>query len=308
MTQFATLLRALHREQVEFIVIGGVAMVSRGGSRLTNDLDVAYERSAPNLERDFRHMTDGAGPSYRAPLLNPPLQGAPMIRIAACVVFFCGVHAIAQEENPWELQRTEPILIKTRARAGTAVKEVWAEGDLAALPIDIQDTLTDAPRFIEFMPYMTESRFVGATDPDGAVTTYSKLDVPVLSSRDFVHKAYLDRDARTDKEGVFANHWLATPDRVPERPSVIRLKISEGSWQVTPWPGGGSSHVVYRLCVDPAGSVPAYFANRANANGLTDTFKNIEHEAQRRQRARVESAQAQAGSSPRADLLPAPKR
>ena len=67
MTQFATLLQTLHREQTEFIVIGGVALVSRGGSRLTNDLDVAYARSATNLER----LVKAIGP------LHPRLRGAP---------------------------------------------------------------------------------------------------------------------------------------------------------------------------------------------------------------------------------------
>ena len=129
---------------------------------------------------------------------------------------------------------------------------------------------------------MTESYFVGGTDPDGARYTYAKLDVPVLSPRDFIHKAYLDRDAATDPAGVFANHWFAVPTRLPQREGVVRLKISEGSWQVTPSADGKSSHVVYRLCVDPGGAIPAFAANRANADGLTDTFKNIEREALRR--------------------------
>ncbi len=67
MTQFARLLKALHSEQSEFIVIGGVALVSRGGSRLTNDLDVVYARGASNLDR----IVKAIGP------LHPRLRGAP---------------------------------------------------------------------------------------------------------------------------------------------------------------------------------------------------------------------------------------
>jgi hypothetical protein len=205
---------------------------------------------------------------------------------------------LAAEENPWETQKTEPILIKTRARTGSDVKEVWAEGTIAAAPADIQDALTDVKRMTEFMPYMTESRFVGGRDEDGAQYTYAKMDPPLLSARDFIHKVYLDRDAHTDPQGVFANHWAAAPQKLPERDSVVRLKISEGSWFVTPSADGNSSHVVYRLCVDPAGAVPAWAANRANASGLTDTFQNIEREAQRRAAAR----QASRASSHRAEL------
>jgi len=193
----------------------------------------------------------------------------------ACLV------SILAEPNPWETQRTEPILIKTRARPGTDVKEIWAEADVAAPVLDIQQTVTDIERFTTFMPYMTESRFVGDAGPDGARYTYARLDVPVLSPRDFIHKAWMDRDSRTDPEGIFQNHWGAVPKLLPEKPGVVRLKISEGSWRVSPNPDG-KSHVIYQLCVDPGGAVPAFAANKANADGLTDTFKNIEREAQRR--------------------------
>ena len=213
-----------------------------------------------------------------------------MIRTTLCLFLLAATAAGAADENPWETQRTEPILVKTRARAGSDVKELWAEGDLAAAPIDIQQTLLDVSRYTQFMPYVTDSRFIGDVEPDGARFTYSKFDPPLLSSRDFVHKAYLDRDARTDPEGVFANHWAAAPTRLPERHSVIRLKVSEGSWLVTPSADGKSSHVVYRLCVDPAGAVPAFAANRANASGLKDTFHNIEKEAQKRAAERTGAA------------------
>jgi len=203
-----------------------------------------------------------------------------MITLALAVLLAAEV-----DPNPWETQATEPFLIKTRARAGSDVKEVWAEATLDAAPADIQDALTDVTRYTSFMPYMSEARLLEGRDADGAQYTYQKIEPPLLSARDFVHKVYLDRDARTDPEGVFKNHWAAAPDKLPRVDSVIRLEISEGSWRVQPLPGG-KSYVVYRLCVDPAGAVPAFAANRANTSGLTDTFKNIEREAQRRAAAR----------------------
>jgi hypothetical protein len=46
MTDFAALLAALGRHHVEFIVVGGAAAIAHGSSRLTQDLDIVYERSA----------------------------------------------------------------------------------------------------------------------------------------------------------------------------------------------------------------------------------------------------------------------
>jgi len=50
MTSFARLLDRLVTERVEFVVIGGVALVTQGGARATFDLDACYARTAENYE------------------------------------------------------------------------------------------------------------------------------------------------------------------------------------------------------------------------------------------------------------------
>ena len=67
MTQLERLLSALHRAQVEFIVVGGVAARAHGASRLTDDLDISYARSPANLARVVAAL---------APF-SPYLRGAP---------------------------------------------------------------------------------------------------------------------------------------------------------------------------------------------------------------------------------------
>lgn len=61
------LIEALRGDGVRFVIIGGVAMVLRGSSRTTVDLDLCYERSKDNLERLARAV---------APF-SPRLRGAP---------------------------------------------------------------------------------------------------------------------------------------------------------------------------------------------------------------------------------------
>lgn len=183
--------------------------------------------------------------------------------------------------DKWETKQTGPVTIKVRERPNSRVKEIWAEGDLAASPCQLQLVLTDVKRFADYMPYLVEAHQVGESDKDGAYYVYSKLDMPVLSPRDFIHKTYVDRDCRTDKAGAFANHWFAVPDKLKELDGVVRLKLSEGSWLVTP-KGDGHSHVVYKFSVDPGGSVPAFAANMSGTNGIDDTFKAVQREAERR--------------------------
>jgi predicted nucleotidyltransferase len=67
MTDFGELFRRLSAEQVEFVVIGGLAVISHGHVRATLDLDICYARTPENLERLARAL---------APL-RPRLRGAP---------------------------------------------------------------------------------------------------------------------------------------------------------------------------------------------------------------------------------------
>ena len=51
MIGFTEIVKALLGAQVRFVVIGGVAGVLHGGSRLTNDLDLCYDAAPDNVER-----------------------------------------------------------------------------------------------------------------------------------------------------------------------------------------------------------------------------------------------------------------
>ncbi len=67
MTDFAALLEALVRRDVEFIVIGGVAATAHGSAHVTVDLDIVYGRSAENIA----NLAAALEP------LAPYLRGAP---------------------------------------------------------------------------------------------------------------------------------------------------------------------------------------------------------------------------------------
>lgn len=65
--QVEKLLRELHAEGVEFVIIGGMAAVAQGSAFLTADLDLCYSRKKENLERLAKAL---------APF-NPTLRDAP---------------------------------------------------------------------------------------------------------------------------------------------------------------------------------------------------------------------------------------
>ncbi len=67
MTDVQRILQVLTDAGVDFVVIGGVAMVLRGSGRVTVDLDLAYRRDRENLKR----LANALAPH------RPRLRGAP---------------------------------------------------------------------------------------------------------------------------------------------------------------------------------------------------------------------------------------
>jgi hypothetical protein len=48
---YRVILESLDRHEVDFVVVGAIAMVLHGSARLTRDLDLCYSRENANLER-----------------------------------------------------------------------------------------------------------------------------------------------------------------------------------------------------------------------------------------------------------------
>jgi hypothetical protein len=72
-TDLPGLLGALVHAGVDFIVVGGVAATAHGAARLTQDLDVVYDRSPENLA----HLADALSPYRPYPRGAPP--GLPFV-------------------------------------------------------------------------------------------------------------------------------------------------------------------------------------------------------------------------------------
>jgi hypothetical protein len=184
----------------------------------------------------------------------------------------------------WDVLENEPILIRARSRPNSAVREIWAEADLDAPAKELQETILDAEAYPRFMPYVKETRYLRPPDKKGDRLVYSKLEFPFVSPRDYVVKVTVDSTVETDGSGHFANHWFAQPDAVPLRKSVVRIRITEGSWQV--FPKQDRAHVVYRVAVDPGTGLPPFLADMGHRAGVSDTFHALEREARRRAESR----------------------
>src|SRR5690242_20307129 len=60
--------------------------------------------------------------------------------------------AAGAHREPWTVLSSRPVLIRSRARPGTRVREVWASAMLSAPAELVQETLLDGENFPRFMP------------------------------------------------------------------------------------------------------------------------------------------------------------
>lgn len=185
----------------------------------------------------------------------------------------------------WDTIATGPIVIRSRMRPGTPIREVWAEGNMCVPVRDVQAAIMDTEAYPRFMPFVKESRYVGEPEADGSGIVYGRVEPPVIGARDYVLGVVLERGVAPDGSGTFLNRWFALPDHLPRRANAVRLRVNEGSWEVRPL-AGGRSHVTYRFALDPGGWLPPFVADIGNRSAVMDTFKALEREARRRAAAR----------------------
>ena len=69
MTDLKQILTVLVKNDIEFVLVGGMAAVAHGSARLTRDIDIVYKRSANNIAAIIKAISR----------LNPYLRGAALV-------------------------------------------------------------------------------------------------------------------------------------------------------------------------------------------------------------------------------------
>ena len=184
----------------------------------------------------------------------------------------------ARAEEEWETVADGDVVIRVRERPDIpGGREIWAEGHLDAGIQDVQAALRNHESFREWMPYVTESRVLSA-GPGGTRVTYTRLDLPVISNRDYVLRVVDEQTQAPDGTRVFHQRWFSDNQVLPERQGVVRLHHNEGSWDFTPR-GEGRVHFVYRFAVEPGGSIPGFLAGIGQKDAVMSTVRAVEKRA-----------------------------
>ena len=208
------------------------------------------------------------------------------------ILVFCALTAGAAENQPARVkavaykpaQSTDPadgwaqesagkdVAIHSRARSGSAIKEFRAVGVIDASPAAVFAVLDDSEAYPTFMPYTAECQVL-KRDKD-TVLAYQRLDLPVVSDRDYTlrskHQRWLGPDGP-----IFWIRWEPANNLGPaEKPGVQRVNICEGGWLLEPTESGGT-RAIYTIYTDSGGTVPPMLANTGSRAAIRKVFDAI---------------------------------
>ena len=171
----------------------------------------------------------------------------------------------------WALRSDgDEMWVYTRARAGSAIKEVKLIMNVDAGIHDLNAVLNEAERQPEWVFRCNEGRDLGGDINAGGWYYYSRIDMPwPLEDRDVVGRVKAHADGRT-----YTSHTVAAPERTPAVEGCVRLTDFDVNTTYRPL-GEGRTEVTYELHSEPGGAVPAWLVNLFVERGPVETMTRL---------------------------------
>jgi hypothetical protein len=193
-----------------------------------------------------------------------------------------------------EEAKGDGVLIHSRARAGSDLKEFRGIGLIDAPPHVVFAVLDDTESYPQFMPYTSECRVLKREK--NTVLAYQRLDLPFVSDRDYTlrsrHEIWRGPDGP-----IYRIRWEPANDLGPaSKPGVQRVKLCEGGWLLEPDPSGGT-RAVYSIYTDNGGALPAFLASNASRIAIRKLFDAIREQVKSPKYSAIRNVSAGSGES-----------
>ena len=174
-----------------------------------------------------------------------------------------------------EESKGDGVVIHSRTRAGSELKEFRGIGLIDAPPQIVFAVLDDTESYPEFMPYSSEVRVLKREK--NTVLAYQRLDLPFVSDRDYTlrskHEVWRGPDGP-----IYRIRWEPANDLGPaEKTGVLRVNVCEGGWLLEPDPSGGT-RAVYSIFTDNGGALPQFLATNASRMAIRKLFDAIRNQ------------------------------
>lgn len=190
---------------------------------------------------------------------------------AAFILVLAGQWPLLAQNWKFESER-DGVVIHSRTRAGTGVREFKAIGIIQAPPSSVFAVLEDLETYTRFMPYTAECRVVKREKRD--VFIYQRLDLPFISDRDYTLRTNYDR-WQSDAGTIYRIRWVPGNEfGPPPTRGVQRVSECEGGWLLEPQTDS-ATRATYTIYTDNGGAIPPLLANNGSRMAIRKLFEAV---------------------------------
>lgn len=169
------------------------------------------------------------------------------------------------------------LTVYERRHEGSSLHEFKAVGVVEFEPKVVKRVLEDVDEYPQFLPYVAEARELSR---NGATRVgYQRISAPLVGDRDYTVRVRYDANQTKNGESIRYRWETANEVGPPEKPGVVRVKISEGSWLLQPTPNGQRTLATYCILSDGGGALPAFISNWASRTAIPKLFASIRKQA-----------------------------
>ena len=186
----------------------------------------------------------------------------------AFVLIFCTSVTYAQKDWVFQKEKNGVKVYKRQSEDGHELKLVTTFDVAPAALVALFNNIAEYPKWgyhvvhSELLKRMSDTEFY----------YYSRFDFPwPIDDRDVVMHTKITTDEKTK---VVTLRSEATPDYIPEKTGIVRIKKANVTWTLTP-KGEGKTEGEYRLSTNPGGLLPDWTVNLANDTGPVETVQKM---------------------------------
>jgi hypothetical protein len=173
--------------------------------------------------------------------------------------------ANAEDDGFKELKKTKDgVVVSTKPGRTKGFNIVRFDASSPVAPAALADFLWKS--FETNHPPVAERRFL-KKEP-GEIVFYDKIKTPVVSDRDYTMR--IRRVSEGDSRKLVFQ--TVTEFGPPPDPDYVRMPITQGAWEMSPDPNGGSI-VRYWVYSEPGGSVPAWIIRDPQVKEALEDFR-----------------------------------
>jgi hypothetical protein len=160
--------------------------------------------------------------------------------------------------------------VKVYKHRSSDIIRIGAQAVFPTPPRRVQRALLDYHRQVGKIARLSEARVLGRGE--GQLHVYQRLNLPVISDRDFVLEV---RYGRQRGDTLWLAYRAVTDRGPPPRGGVVRVSHHRGSWELQPARGGKATRVTFQTSIDLGGWLPKWMARAGAGRELPELFAAI---------------------------------